>query len=163
MVSADLDIRSSEAVGSAFECLLMTAVPPLSWHECGTLLATPGRPPDPLDATFSLAACSARAGIVRQVAAERGERSTQYVPGVPGLGDHYPGPAVVVIEPERRAVRHRLMDGRDDLPIQVAVGEVDPFYAFPGRPGNLPIRCRCHTGTIPPGPGRRVSALEVGW
>jgi len=38
MVGADLDIPSSDAVCSAFECLLMTAVPPLSWHECGTLL-----------------------------------------------------------------------------------------------------------------------------
>jgi hypothetical protein len=62
----------------------------------------------------------------------------QYVPGVPGLGDRYPGPAIVVIEPERRAVRHRLVDGRDDLRIQVAVGEVDPFYAFPGRSGACP-------------------------
>jgi hypothetical protein len=35
------------------------------------------------------------------------------------------------------------MNGRDDLPIQVAVGEVDPFYAFPGRQGNLPVRYRC--------------------
>ena len=45
----------------------MTAVLPLSWHECGTLFGHPRRPPDPLDASLLLAACSALAGIVRQV------------------------------------------------------------------------------------------------
>jgi hypothetical protein len=86
----------------------------------------------------SLAACSGLARIVRiarQVRAEGSERGIRYGLGVPRLGDHYPGPAVVVIEPERRAVRHRLLDGRDDLGKQTAVGEVDLFYAFLSRPG----------------------------
>jgi hypothetical protein len=96
----------------------------------------------------SLAVCSGLARIVRQVQAKGSERGMHYIPGFPGFGDYYPGPAVVVIEPERRAVGHRLLYRRDDLRKQVVVGEVDLFCAFPSRPGDPPIRCRCHTGTV---------------
>ena len=80
-------------------------------------------------------ASSGLARIVGQVQAKGSERDMHDVPGFPGFGDHYPGPAVVVIEPERRAVGHRLLDGRDDLRKQVVVGEVDLFCAVPRRPG----------------------------
>jgi hypothetical protein len=78
---------------------------------------------------------SGLARIVRQVQAKGSERGMHYIPGFPGFGDYYPGPAVVVIEPKRRAVRHRLLDGRDDLRKQTAVREVDLFCAFLSRPG----------------------------
>ena len=91
---------------------------------------------------------SGLARIVRQVQAKGSERGMHYIPGFPGFGDYYPGPAVVVIEPERSAVGHRLLDGRDDLRKQVVVGKIDLFCAFPSRPGDPPIRCRCHTGTV---------------
>lgn len=101
----------------------------------------------------SLTACSAVVWVARQLPAERGERAPQYFSGVPGPRDPYPGTAEVVIDPVRGAVWHRLVDGVEDLPIQVAVGEVDRFCAFPGRSGHLRIRNCGHTGMVPPGPG----------
>jgi hypothetical protein len=98
---------------------------------------------------------SGLARIVRQVQAKGSERGMHYIPGFPGSGGYYPGPAVVVIEPERSAVGHRLLDGRDDLRKQVVVGKIDLFCAFPSRPGDPPIRCRCHTGTV-----SRIGELE---
>jgi len=118
----------------------------------------------------SLTARSAVARVARQVPAERGERGPQDFSGVPGPGDRYPGPAGIVIEPERGAIRHRLMDGVEDLRIQVAPGEVDRFRVFPGRSGDPRKRNRDHTGMVPPGrscqpsrgPGRLRSATWQG-
>ena len=90
--------------------------------------------------------------VARQVPAERGERGPQYFPGVPGPGDRYPGTEEVMIDPVGGAIRHRLVDGVEELTVQVAVGEVNRFGAFPSRSGNLRKMNRRHIGMVLPGP-----------
>jgi len=89
--------------------------------------------------------------VARQVPAERGERGPQDLPGVPGPGDRYPGTEEVMIDPVGGAIRHRLVDGVEELTVQVAVGEVNRFGAFPSRSGNLRKMNRRHIGMVPPG------------
>ena len=103
----------------------------------------------------SLAVCQASPGSSGRSRPREANAACATSRVFPGFGDYYPGPAAVVIEPERSAVGHRLLDGRDDLRKQVVVGKIDLFCAFPSRPGDPPIRCRCHTGTV-----SRIGELE---
>jgi len=59
-----------------------------------------------------------------------------------------------MIDPVGGAIRHRLVNGVEDLPVQVTVREVNRLGAFPSRSGNLRKRNHRHIGMVPPGPER---------